>query len=51
MMGYTAILHFCLNGGGETTAAVVIPLSRSLNFKEVTVAFLTLETAMNTIFS
>ena len=37
--------------GGETTAAVVIPLSRSLNFKEVTVAFLTLETAMNTIFS
>jgi cell volume regulation protein A len=37
--------------GGETTAAVVIPLSRSLNFKEVTVAFLTLESAMNTIFS
>jgi cell volume regulation protein A len=37
--------------GGETTAAVVIPLSRSLNFEEVTVAFLTLETAMNTIFS
>lgn len=37
--------------GGETTVAVVIPLSRSLNFKEVTVAFLTLETAMNTIFS
>ena len=37
--------------GGETTAAVVIPLSRSLNFKEITVAFLTLETAMNTIFS
>jgi cell volume regulation protein A len=37
--------------GGETTAAVVIPLCRSLNFEEVTVAFLTLETAMNTIFS
>ena len=37
--------------GGETTAAVVIPLSRSLNFEEVTVAFLTLESAMNTIFS
>jgi cell volume regulation protein A len=37
--------------GGETTAAVVIPLSRSLNFSEVTVAFLTLETGMNTIFS
>lgn len=37
--------------GGETTAAVVIPLSRSLNFGEVTVAFLTLESAMNTIFS
>jgi cell volume regulation protein A len=37
--------------GGETTAAVVIPLSRSLNFEEVTVAFLTLESAMNSIFS
>jgi cell volume regulation protein A len=37
--------------GGETTAAVVIPLSRALNFTEVTVAFLTLESAMNTIFS
>jgi cell volume regulation protein A len=37
--------------GGETTAAVVIPLSRSLHFEEVTVAFLTLESAMNSIFS
>jgi NhaP-type Na+/H+ or K+/H+ antiporter len=37
--------------GGETTAAVVIPLSRSLGLREVTVAFLTLESAMNSIFS
>ena len=37
--------------GGETTAAVVIPLSRSLRLPEVTVAFLTLESAMNSIFS
>jgi cell volume regulation protein A len=37
--------------GGETTAAVVIPLSRSLKLPEVTVAFLTLESAMNSIFS
>lgn len=37
--------------GGETTAAVVIPLSRSLKLPEVTVTFLTLESAMNSIFS
>jgi potassium/hydrogen antiporter len=37
--------------GGETTAAVVIPLSRSLKLPEVTVAFLTLESAMNSILS
>ena len=37
--------------GGETTAAVVIPLSKSLRFSEVTVAFLTLESAMNSILS
>ena len=37
--------------GGETTAAVVIPLSKSLKLPEVTVAFLTLESAMNSIFS
>jgi Na+:H+ antiporter len=37
--------------GGETTAAVVIPLSRSLKLPETTVAFLTLESAMNSIFS
>jgi cell volume regulation protein A len=42
---------FAIMVGGETTAAVVIPLSRSLNFEEVTVAFLTLESAMNSIFS
>ena len=37
--------------GGETTAAVVIPLSRSLKLPEVTVTFLTLESAMNSILS
>jgi potassium/hydrogen antiporter len=37
--------------GGETTAAVVIPLTRSLKLSEGTTAFLTLESAMNSIFS
>ncbi len=37
--------------GGETTAAVVIPLSRSLKLADVTATFLTLESAMNSIFS
>jgi Na+:H+ antiporter len=37
--------------GGETTAAVVIPLSRSLKLSENTVAFLTLESAMNSVLS
>jgi potassium/hydrogen antiporter len=37
--------------GGETTAAVVVPLSRALKLPDVTVAFLTLESAMNSIFS
>jgi NhaP-type Na+/H+ or K+/H+ antiporter len=37
--------------GGETTAAVMIPLSRSLNLSQMTTAFLTLESAMNSIFS
>jgi cell volume regulation protein A len=37
--------------GGETTAAVVIPLSRSLKLPEVTTAFVTLESAMNSIVS
>jgi cell volume regulation protein A len=44
-------LIFASMVGGETTAAVVIPLSRSLKLPEVTVAFLTLESAMNSIFS
>jgi cell volume regulation protein A len=37
--------------GGETTAAVVVPLSRGLKLPDVTVAYLTLESAMNSIFS
>ena len=37
--------------GGETTAAVVIPLTRSLKLPEATASFLTLESAMNSIFS
>jgi cell volume regulation protein A len=53
LMGWDLLqsLIFASMVGGETTAAVVIPLSRSLNFQDVTVAFLTLESAMNTIFS
>ena len=37
--------------GGETTAAVVVPLSRSMQLKETTAAFLTLESAINSVFS
>lgn len=37
--------------GGETTAAVVVPLSRSMKLSEATASFLTLESAMNSIFS
>jgi potassium/hydrogen antiporter len=37
--------------GGETTAAVVVPLSRSMKLSDETVAFLTMESAMNSIFS
>jgi NhaP-type Na+/H+ and K+/H+ antiporter len=37
--------------GGETTAAVVVPLSRSMKLSEVTTAFLTMESAMTSIFS
>ena len=44
-------LIFASMVGGETTAAVVIPLSRSLKLPELTVAFLTLESVMNSIFS
>ncbi|MCL5009545.1 MAG: cation:proton antiporter [Candidatus Parvarchaeota archaeon] len=35
--------------GGETTAVVVIPLSRELNLKPSSVTFLTLESALNSI--
>ena len=44
-------LIFASMVGGETTAADVIPLSRTLKLPEVTVAFLTLESAMNSILS
>jgi len=37
--------------GGETTAAVVVPLSQSMKLPEKTAAFLTMESAMNSIFS
>jgi potassium/hydrogen antiporter len=36
---------------GETTAALIVPLSRSMKLSEPTVTFLTLESAMNSIFS
>ncbi|MDG6953096.1 MAG: cation:proton antiporter [Nitrososphaerota archaeon] len=65
VLGSTAAIAFIINAllgwglvssfifasmvGGETTAAVVIPLSRSLKLPEATVAFLTLESAMNSI--
>ncbi len=35
--------------GGETTAAVVIPLSRSIGLKEKSVVFLTIEAALNSV--
>ncbi|MDG7011342.1 MAG: cation:proton antiporter [Nitrososphaerota archaeon] len=44
-------LIFASMVGGETTAAVVIPLTRSLKLPEVTATFLTVESAMNSIFS
>jgi cell volume regulation protein A len=37
--------------GGETTAAVVVPLTRSMKLSQKTSAFLTMESAMNSIFS
>jgi cell volume regulation protein A len=37
--------------GGETTAVVVIPLSRSLKLGQNTVTFLTLESILNSIYS
>ena len=37
--------------GGETTAAVVVPLSRAMKLSEGAVTFLTMESAMNSIFS
>ena len=37
--------------GGETTAAVVIPLSRSLKLGDKTTTFITIESVLNSIFS
>jgi cell volume regulation protein A len=37
--------------GGETSAAIVVPLSRSMKLLDATVVFLTVESAMNSIFS
>jgi cell volume regulation protein A len=37
--------------GGETTAAVIVPLSRSMKLGEATTTFLTIESAINSIFS
>lgn len=44
-------LVFASMVGGETTAAVMVPLSRSLKLSESVVAFLTLESAMNSVVS
>ncbi len=37
--------------GGETTAAVIVPLSRSMKLSQTTTTFLTIESAINSIFS
>ncbi len=37
--------------GGETSAAIVVPLSRSMKLREETATFLTIESATNSIFS
>ncbi|MDG6991259.1 MAG: cation:proton antiporter [Nitrososphaerota archaeon] len=44
-------LIFASMVGGETTAAVVIPLTRSLKLPQSTASFLTLESAINSVFS
>jgi Na+:H+ antiporter len=53
LLGWSPLLSliFASIVGGETTAAVVVPLSRSLRLTDGTVAFLTLESAMNSVFS
>ncbi len=37
--------------GGETTAAVVVPLAKAMKLSDQAVTFLTMESAMNSIFS
>lgn len=37
--------------GGETTAAVVVPLSRGLHLNDNTVTFISLESVLNSVFS
>ncbi len=56
MLGYLVLkwdlvqsLMFGSMIGGETTAAVVVPLTRSLSLREKTVTFLTLESLVKTI--
>ncbi len=49
--GWPQALIFGSIVGGETTAAVMVPLSRGLKFKEATRVFLVLESAMNSVFS
>lgn len=48
--GIVSSLIFASMIGGETTAAVVIPLSQSLKLRQETIAFLTLESAASSIF-
>lgn len=45
-----SLLFGCMIGG-ETTAAVVVPLTRSLGLQEKTMTFLTLESLVNSILS
>jgi NhaP-type Na+/H+ or K+/H+ antiporter len=50
-LDFILALIFASMVGGETTAAVIVPLSRSLKLSDSVVTFLTFESAMNSIFS
>ena len=49
--GWPQALIFGSIVGGETTSAVMVPLSKGLKLKEATRVFLVLESAMNSVFS
>lgn len=49
--GWPQSLIFGAILGGETTAAVMVPITKTLNLRPQTKTFLTLESALNSIFS